>query len=647
MPFPLHLRVQLDAAESQKCYLVNACYGTDFVPTRDRSIPYGSMWTFKCCRSEFQATALTRGSLRQYSAIVFGRVDHIRPDVGPVCVVTLTCPESKNVQVAELFGAQLRKIESIIKEDSCDMTGSVISSWISMLWRSVQLPYKAGAFYVDFPPELASTLSVGRNIEAIVRLRRETADLDTGENNYVSIYLPRSALFHISSVLHGPLELQYVLAKVTSACSPPTVMSSYLQEYCSLGSMTLSLAQYPRDFVPTRERTLAGGDLFTYKGVGSIYETFPTATRGGCLRKYEGCAFGEIVSTEALHSKAGVVVKLQCPTDASCLDAEIYMGQLRTLQCVVDVENSEMGDCIRSTWFASPVSDPESRGNLADGVVFFYLMGSDEEDFNAWRDAFRPGLILEVWLSLQRIDTLCRQGHLIRDYSLLATSIGVLEKADILRRGRGYVSPPLKAVPHGSLPNSRPAGCGVYPIDFVANRVASTRGGSGSIFIYKPTGDYPTFGLYQQKHSIGSYSMTFAGTVSEIWDDPEFEGKPVSFITLGLPEEPNGAAVAIMARQKKALLAISKVDVSEAEGLHCVTVWGHSENEYQAPVVCIALARVKLALIPVKVGDDIVLNARLTRVDTPIDGKMELRYFLEGSAFGKMRADQLRNVNVA
>ncbi|KAJ6448510.1 hypothetical protein C8R47DRAFT_1231004 [Mycena vitilis] len=221
-------------------------------------------------------------------------------------------------------------------------------------------------------------------------------------------------------------------------------MSSYFQEYCLLGRLSLSFAKYSRDFLPTRDRTLAGGDLLTYKGTGDLYEKNPTSTRRGCLRKYEGCAFGEVVSIETLEDDLGLVVQFQCPTNASCLERHVYMDQLRALQGIVDQENTELGDYAHCTWFASPVSDYGSRGDLENGVLFFYFTGSEDwedVDFTAWKNAIRPGLLVEVWVTMQRIDLLSGEGQKkrtpVKDYMLLATSLAVLKKADITRKGPG------------------------------------------------------------------------------------------------------------------------------------------------------------------------------------------------------------------
>jgi hypothetical protein len=77
MPFPLLHRVALDNQFGWNHFLANTKYGRDFVPTRDRSVAFGSIWTFKDCADEHEPTATSRGHLRPFLGQIFGQVDSL------------------------------------------------------------------------------------------------------------------------------------------------------------------------------------------------------------------------------------------------------------------------------------------------------------------------------------------------------------------------------------------------------------------------------------------------------------------------------------------------------------------------------------------------------------------------------------------
>ncbi|KAJ6476668.1 hypothetical protein C8R47DRAFT_1075536 [Mycena vitilis] len=176
-----------------KEFLVNAAYGKDFVPTRDRSIPYGSMSTFKCCRREVRPTATSRGHLVPFACIVFGEVDFVQSE-GLARLVRLKCPEGVSAQVADLYRAQVKNMACIINEDAADLTGAVVSSWISTLCApTTYLPYIPGTFYVDFPCTVVPDLRLGTKIEVAVFMKRlDTRDISNTEDNYVRTYRKRN-----------------------------------------------------------------------------------------------------------------------------------------------------------------------------------------------------------------------------------------------------------------------------------------------------------------------------------------------------------------------------------------------------------------------------------------------------------------------
>jgi hypothetical protein len=81
--------------------------------------------------------------------------------------------------------------------------------------------------------------------------------------------------------------------------------SQYLSEYALRGEGTLAYARYGHDFLPTRERSLGGGSLYTGKVVHADpgrSEVFATEHTRGHLCKFQCLAFGEVASVLRLVS---------------------------------------------------------------------------------------------------------------------------------------------------------------------------------------------------------------------------------------------------------------------------------------------------------------------------------------------------------
>jgi hypothetical protein len=79
MAHTLLQRIHFDDESEWSNFLLNATYDKDFVPTRDSSIGYGSLWIFKQCKedAENDPTDVRRGHLMPYMAQVFGEIDAI------------------------------------------------------------------------------------------------------------------------------------------------------------------------------------------------------------------------------------------------------------------------------------------------------------------------------------------------------------------------------------------------------------------------------------------------------------------------------------------------------------------------------------------------------------------------------------------
>ncbi|KAJ6451376.1 hypothetical protein C8R47DRAFT_1084088 [Mycena vitilis] len=506
---------------------------------------------------------------------------------GSAQAVRLKCPDRANPAVRNLYRRQVESARAIVDADKPSV--------------------------VIFPPRIASALVIGTNLEVIAGLRRiDTQDTLSGEDVHL-----------------------------------------YSMTVCEFWEMPLSdLNQERSNDVPLKAD-----------------EVEPTASRRGYLRQYVVSAFGEVAAVHELDDKNGIVLKVQCPATASCSTTRLFDLQMATLRAVIDEDTRELvthscpirfgaeryqGDAIEHSWFASPESD--DLGHISDGCFYvppstllIYAMASDDDDHHFMLEAMKPGQLVDIWTSFQRVDIQTADGSQDRSYSLLSRSISRLESTDIAVKGDNYSCDQrgnrcerpfpmshffatnflpftVMRVLHtlGSLLASGPswpAVGGVYKEDFVANRLSSTPDQAGSIFVYKPTGkDDQTFAGKDKRHVIGSFQMTFAGTIVNVYRDDEFEGHTVYHLTLGLPDDPNDAAIKLMANQERSLLGISVIDAMEVDG-PCVVRWGHPASEYSAVTVVVAC---KLGMYGVQLGDDIVVQARLKRIDSQKDGTLEL-----------------------
>ncbi|KAJ7648258.1 hypothetical protein DFH06DRAFT_1135700 [Mycena polygramma] len=336
------------------------------------------------------------------------------------------------------------------------------------------------------------------------------------------------------------------------------------------------------DCAPSRDRTLAGGSLYTYKAMGtsSQEEVLPSEFRRGHLRKFITGAFGEVDAVFSMDNARGICIRLRCPIRGSCTVMDAYGRQLGMLHEILDADDVELGGTVRGSWFAATtLINAEEK----EKCFYIYLVTHSREEHAAFLANVKPGRLAEVAVSFQRIDLPNEDGSNDREYSLLGHHLIPLVDTDIPTRGGEPIARQLAYLG----PHRRPLLC-------------------------------------QQR-------MIFAGCVTDLVYQTCPDGTRKVHIVLASPRFPNATAVEISRRQENFLLEIANDDRKAAEQ-PCDVSWGPTQIRRTTPTAVITMPngirqmngqgspRRVAGLYDIRVGHDLVVAASLTRVDKLVHG---------------------------
>jgi hypothetical protein len=116
--------------------------------------------------------------------------------------------------------------------------------------------------------------------------------------------LSRHDIHDARVIRYVPVFMFYVSLTPDKPDSPALMTTPYLLDYQQRGAHCLAFAKYADDFLPTRDRSLAGGDLFTFKVANAdvrMSEIWPADGDSRCkLRRFQCLAFGEVGSMTRL-----------------------------------------------------------------------------------------------------------------------------------------------------------------------------------------------------------------------------------------------------------------------------------------------------------------------------------------------------------
>ncbi|KAJ6455111.1 hypothetical protein C8R47DRAFT_1082906 [Mycena vitilis] len=188
------------------------------------------------------------------------------------------------------------------------------------------------------------------------------------------------------------------------------------------------------DYAPSRDRSLAGGSLYTFKAKGNEYreEISPTNTRRGRLRKFVTCAFGEVDAAYTMSDGRGVCIRLRAPAEGSCSVSEAFGGQLKFLRDVLGQHNRS--GRVRGSWFAT---DTLVNVKTKDGCFYVFMVTMSASATAMLLNHVLTGKLIQLEVSFQRLD-LPANGGIESEYSLLGHHLVILNTRDFPTRGQGY-----------------------------------------------------------------------------------------------------------------------------------------------------------------------------------------------------------------
>ncbi|KAJ7112074.1 hypothetical protein C8R43DRAFT_947443 [Mycena crocata] len=159
--------------------LAMAVYPRDLLPTRDRTLDYKSVFTYKDCVSgERFPTESHRGRLQPFARTVFGLVDDVFPlEEENVLILHLVCPSTADADYMSLFVSQVTLLKTIIRDD-CAGRNDLITSWFNPRWGDTLLCNIEDGFYLLL--DCGDTVSfnfyagavVGKEVMATVQLKK-------------------------------------------------------------------------------------------------------------------------------------------------------------------------------------------------------------------------------------------------------------------------------------------------------------------------------------------------------------------------------------------------------------------------------------------------------------------------------------------
>ncbi|KAJ6451880.1 hypothetical protein C8R47DRAFT_1083933 [Mycena vitilis] len=390
------------------------------------------------------------------------------------------------------------------------------------------------------------------------------------------------------------------------------------------------------DYAPSRDRSLAGGSLYTFKAKGNEYreEISPTNTRRGRLRKFVTCAFGEVDAAYTMSDGRGVCIRLRAPAEGSCSVSEAFGGQLKFLRDVLGQHNRS--GRVRGSWFAT---DTLVNVETKDGCFYVFMVTMSASATAMLLNHVLTGKLIQLEVSFQRLD-LPANGGIESEYSLLGHHLVILNTRDFPTRGQGYQC-------DGEKGNSCRAS--VLPCEWESTMFTLTQ----LECPLRQTGPAVYMVIDLSSGSSPFWRMVFSGCISSLVFETTAKGARQIHITLSCPRFPNTAAIELVRMQEAFLNEIAEADTNAKEQ-PCNVSWGPDKDQYIVPTVVITIAanvRQLTAqgnvgtvghLYDFSVGTDVTVGTCLTRTEEVIKGVRHLTYCLKGSIYGLLRPTELR-----
>ncbi|KAJ7459321.1 hypothetical protein FB451DRAFT_1182347 [Mycena latifolia] len=156
--------------------LAQAKYGTDFLPTRDRSLGTGSLYVYKKLPEDDDGGRYgQKARLWSYMAVVFGEIDEVMSlDSSAETYLCLKCPSKATCEVSRLFDNQWKVLQDVLDKEEADMGGRSTVTWFDCARINAVLEAVPSQFYVmgDTTPGMKRRLKKGLEVTMKVWLQR-------------------------------------------------------------------------------------------------------------------------------------------------------------------------------------------------------------------------------------------------------------------------------------------------------------------------------------------------------------------------------------------------------------------------------------------------------------------------------------------
>ncbi|KAJ6556990.1 hypothetical protein DFH09DRAFT_1317569 [Mycena vulgaris] len=163
---------------------------------------------------------------------------------------------------------------------------------------------------------------------------------------------------------------------------------------------SLARAKYFRDFIPTRDRSLSRGSLFSFKDMADDNDTYAMHRAQGS-RRYTGWLFGEIDFVGVLDNEKGLCVRLCCPRDATCSAEALFVDQIEVLGETISVEEELEGGVLLESWFGSAFN---TRVETKENTFWLHVMAQSPEIYKILAKTFKVECVIKCKATLQRAD---------------------------------------------------------------------------------------------------------------------------------------------------------------------------------------------------------------------------------------------------
>ncbi|KAJ7136466.1 hypothetical protein C8R43DRAFT_955692 [Mycena crocata] len=207
------------------------------------------------------------------------------------------------------------------------------------------------------------------------------------------------------------------------------MVSSLLQRASADPKSFLCNAIYHEDYTPTRDRTCARGDSFTFKHLTGP-EMAPTVRRRGLLRPYEVTIFGQVDMVYDLLERRGLLLRLICPDEVSCAVKEMYFGQLDKLTEIINIDTLSMGGSVETSWFNTLYN---GRPLFPEKDCFYVaILVDSHHNLAHLRLCAMISSNIQIRTGMKRVDAIHTvSGDLQRTYTLKARQYESLDDDDI------------------------------------------------------------------------------------------------------------------------------------------------------------------------------------------------------------------------